>query len=71
MIYKKNILVYSILSVCLIGIAVLLQLILPDEIAAFSVPILIGAATGIIATLVSTYLENNHILKKKIYLFEK
>ena len=71
MIYKKNILVYSILSVCLIGIAVLLQLILPDEIAAFSVAILIGAATGIIATLVSTYLENNHILKKKIYLFEK
>lgn len=71
MIYKKNILVYSILSVCLIGISVLLQLILPDEIAAFSVPILIGAATGIIATLVSTYLENNHILKKKIYLFEK
>ena len=39
MIDKKNILVYSILSVCLIGIAVLLQLILPDEIAAFSVPI--------------------------------
>ena len=71
MIYKKNILVYSILSVCLIGIAVLLQLILPAEIAAFSVAILIGAATGIIATLVSTYLENNYILKKKIYLFEK
>lgn len=71
MIYKKNILVYSILSVCLIGIAVLLQLILLAEIATFLVAILIGAATGIIATLVSTYLENNHILKKKIYLFEK
>ena len=71
MTYKKNIVVYSILSVCLIGAAILSQLILPEKIATFSVAILIGAATGIIATLVSTYLENNHILKKKIYLFEK
>lgn len=71
MTYKKNIVVYSILSVCLISAAILSQLILPEKIATFSVAILIGAATGIIATLVSTYLENNHILKKKIYLFEK
>ena len=71
MTYKKNIVVYSILNVCLIGAAILSQLILPEKIATFSVAILIGAATGIIATLVSTYLENNYILKKKIYLFEK
>lgn len=71
MIYKKNILVYFILSSCLIGVAVLLQIILPEEIAAFGVAILIGAATGIIATLVSAYLENNQKLKEKIFLFEK
>ena len=66
MTYKKNIAIYFIFSVCLIVLGIWLQFALPEEIAGISVAILIGAATGIIATLVSTVLENNHVLKKKV-----
>lgn len=69
--YKKNVITYFIISVLLIGLAVVSQIFMAENVAVFVVAILVGAATGIIATLVSCVLENNHKLNLEIYSLEK
>ena len=69
--YKKNVITYFIISVLLIGLAVVSQIFMAENVAVFVVAILVGAATGIIATLVSCALENNHKLNLEIYSLEK
>ncbi len=69
--YKKNIIVYFLMSIILIGIAIGVQVFVPASISVFLVAILVGAATGIIATMVSCILDNNHKLQIEILAFEK
>ncbi len=69
--YRKNLITYLIISVSLVVLAVVAQLFLHETISVFIVAILVGAATGIVATMVSCYFENNYKLELEILSFEK
>lgn len=69
--YRKNIITYLIISIILIIIAVLFQIFLIERVSVIIVSILIGAATGIIATMIACVLDNNQKLQEGVLLFER
>lgn len=69
--YRKNIITYLIISIILIIIAVFFQIFLIERVSVIIVSILIGAATGIIATMIACVLDNNQKLQEGVLLFER
>ncbi len=59
------------MSVILIIVAVCIRIFVIEQVSDFIVSILIGAATGIVATMVSCVFDNNQKLQDEVLLFER
>ena len=69
--YKKNIITYFVMSTVLLIVAVCFEIFVVEKVSKFIVSISIGAATGIVATMVACIFDNNQKLQEGILLFER